>query len=176
MQSLNIVYGQLERRNIFAFYRVSLGITCSAVLVVVAGVFTATVIGLIQKFLTDWGPGVLFAIKAATWICAGLLASVIFGLIYRFGPNRQQAQWQWLTVGSVTATLFWLLVTLGVSFYVSTFGNYNETYGSLGAVVVLQLWLFVSAYVVLLGAQINAEAERQTSVDTSVAAPVTDAA
>jgi membrane protein len=67
-------------------------------------------------------------------------------------------------------------VTLGVSFYVSTFGNYNETYGSLGAVVVLQLWLFVSAYVVLLGAQINAEAERQTSVDTSVAAPVTDAA
>lgn len=176
MQSLNIVYGQLERRNIFAFYRVSLGITCSAVLVVVAGVFTATVIGLIQKFLTDWGPGVLFAIKAATWICAGLLASVIFGLIYRFGPNRQQAQWQWLTVGSVTATLFWLIVTLGVSFYVSTFGNYNETYGSLGAVVVLQLWLFVSAYVVLLGAQINAEAERQTSVDTSVAAPVTDAA
>jgi membrane protein len=72
-------------------------------------------------------------------------------------------QWQWLTVGSIAATLFWLVATLGVSFYVSTFGDYNKTYGSLAAVVILQLWLFVSAYIVLLGAQINAEAERQTS-------------
>lgn len=176
MEALNIVYGQKEGRNIFRFYRTSMGITFSAVLVVVAGVFTATIIGLIQKWLTSWGPGALFAVKAVTWVCAGLLASVIFGLIYRFGPNRRQAQWQWLTVGSVTATLFWLLVTLGVSYYVSTFGNYNETYGSLGAVVVLQLWLFASAYVVLLGAQINAEAERQTSADTQVAEPIQKAA
>ncbi|MDO7834732.1 YihY/virulence factor BrkB family protein [Sphingobium sp. HBC34] len=176
MEALNIVYGQKEGRNILRFYRTSMGITFSAVLVVVAGVFTATIIGLVQKWLTDWGPGALFAVKAVTWVCAGLLASVIFGLIYRFGPNRRQAQWQWLTVGSVTATLFWLLVTLGVSYYVSTFGKYNETYGSLGAVVVLQLWLFASAYVVLLGAQINAEAERQTSVDTHVAGPMQKAA
>jgi membrane protein len=169
MEALNIVYASKESRGIIALYRVSMGITFSAVLVVVAGVITATIIGLVQKLLTGWGGGVIFAIKATTWVCAGLLASTIFGLIYRFGPHRRKAQWQWLTVGSVTATLFWLLVTLGVSFYVSRFGNYNETYGSLGAVVVLQLWLFVSAYVVLLGAQINAEAERQTSADTSVA-------
>ncbi|MBH1992921.1 MAG: YihY/virulence factor BrkB family protein [Sphingomonadaceae bacterium] len=172
MEALNIVYGQKEGRNILRFYRTSMGITFSAVLVVVVGVFTATIIGLLQDFLTNWGPGMLFAVKATTWVCAGLLASVIFGLIYRFGPNRRHAQWQWLTVGSVSATLFWLVATLGVSFYVSTFGNYNKTYGSLGAVVVLQLWLFVSAYVVLLGAQINAEAERQTSADTSVAEPI----
>lgn len=176
MEALNIVYASKESRGIIALYRVSMGITFSAVLVVVAGVITATIIGLVQKLLTGWGSGVIFAIKAATWVCAGLLASTIFGLIYRFGPHRRKAQWQWLTVGSVTATLFWLLVTLGVSFYVSRFGNYNETYGSLGAVVVLQLWLFVSAYVVLLGAQINAEAERQTSVDTQVAEPMQKAA
>lgn len=163
MEALNIVYAQKEGRNIFAFYRVSMGITFSAVLVVVAGVVTATIIGLLQKLLTNWGPGVLFAIKVATWICAGLLASSIFGLIYRFGPHRRRVQWQWLTVGSIAATLFWLVATLGVSFYVSTFGDYNKTYGSLAAVVILQLWLFVSAYIVLLGAQINAEAERQTS-------------
>ena len=163
MEALNIVYAQKEGRNIFAFYRVSMGITFSAVLVVVAGVVTATIIGLLQKLLTNWGPGVLFAIKATTWICAGLLASSIFGLIYRFGPHRRRVQWQWLTVGSIAATLFWLVATLAVSFYVSTFGDYNKTYGSLAAVVILQLWLFVSAYIVLLGAQINAEAERQTS-------------
>ncbi|SEI77436.1 membrane protein [Sphingobium sp. AP50] len=176
MEALNIVYASKESRGIIALYRVSMGITFSAVLVVVAGVITATIIGLVQKLLTGWGGGVIFAIKATTWVCAGLLASTIFGLIYRFGPHRRKAQWQWLTVGSVTATLFWLVVTLGVSFYVSRFGNYNETYGSLGAVVVLQLWLFVSAYVVLLGAQINAEAERQTSVDTQVAEPMQKAA
>jgi membrane protein len=176
MEALNIVYASKESRGIIALYRVSMGITFSAVLVVVAGVITATIIGLVQKLLTGWGGGVIFAIKATTWVCAGLLASTIFGLIYRFGPHRRKAQWQWLTVGSVTATLFWLVVTLGVSFYVSRFGNYNETYGSLGAVVVLQLWLFVSAYVVLLGAQINAEAERQTSVDTQVAEPIQKAA
>ncbi|MFC3442268.1 YihY/virulence factor BrkB family protein [Sphingobium rhizovicinum] len=176
MEALNIVYASKESRGIIALYRVSMGITFSAVLVVVAGVVTATIIGLVQKLLTGWGGGVIFAIKMATWVCAGLLASTIFALIYRFGPHRRKAQWQWLTVGSVTATLFWLLVTLGVSFYVSRFGNYNETYGSLGAVVVLQLWLFVSAYVVLLGAQINAEAERQTSVDTQVAEPLQKAA
>ena len=168
MEALNIVYAQKEGRNIFAFYRVSMGITFSAVLVVVAGVVTATIIGLLQKLLTNWGPGVLFAIKATTWICAGLLASSIFGLIYRFGPHRRRVQWQWLTVGSIAATLFWLVATLGVSFYVSTFGDYNKTYGSLAAVVILQLWLFVSAYIVLLGAQINAEAERQTSAHTLV--------
>ena len=147
MEALNIVYAQKEGRNIFAFYRVSMGITFSAVLVVVAGVVTATIIGLLQKLLTNWGPGVLFAIKATTWICAGLLASSIFGLIYRFGPHRRRVQWQWLTVGSIAATLFWLVATLGVSFYVSTFGDYNKTYGSLAAVVILQLWLFVSAYI-----------------------------
>lgn len=168
MEALNIVYGSREGRSFLSSTRVSMGITFSAVLVMVAGVFTATIIGLVQNWLVSWGPGALFAIKAVTWVSAGLLASLIFGLIYRFGPHRRQAQWQWLTVGSVTATLFWLGATLGVSFYVATFGNYNETYGSLGAVVVLQLWLFVSAYVVLLGAQINAEAERQTSADTSV--------
>ena len=171
MEALNIVYATKEARGIVSRYRVSIGITFSAVLVVVSGVITATVIALVQKLLTDWGSGVLFAIKAVTWVSAGLLASTIFALIYRFGPNRRKAQWQWLTIGSVTATLFWLLVTLGVSFYVSRFGNYNETYGSLGAVVVLQLWLFVSAYVVLLGAQINAEAERQTSADTQIGEP-----
>lgn len=172
MEALNIVYASKEARGIVAFYRVSMGITFSAVLVVVSGVVTATVIGLLQKLLAGWGAGVLFGIKAATWICAGLLASTIFGLIYRFGPHRRRPQWQWLTVGSVTATLFWLVATLAVSFYVSRFGNYNETYGSLGAVVVLQLWLYVSAYVVLLGAQINAEAERQTSAETGVAEAV----
>lgn len=168
IEALNIVYKEAETRSFLSFYRVSLGITFSAVLVVVVGVFTASVIGFLQNITDNWGPIAIFTTKALTWIVAGGFASAVFALIYRFGPHRRKARWQWLTVGSVTATAFWLLATLGVSAYVARFGNYNETYGSLGAVVVLQLWLYVSAFVVLLGAQINAEAERQTSADTQV--------
>lgn len=171
IEALNIVYKEEEARSIFAFYRVSMGITFSAVLVVVAGVVTASIIGFLQDAVSGWGPGIILTVKALTWVVAATLASMVFALIYRFGPHRRKARWRWLTMGSVTATLFWLAATLGVSFYVSTFGNYNKTYGSLGAVVVLQLWLYVSSYVVLLGAQINAEAERQTSVDTQVDEP-----
>lgn len=168
MEALNIVYEEAEERSIISKYRVSIGITLSAVFVVVIGVLAASVLGFLQELVNGWGPVAIFAAKAVTWIAAGLFASLIFALIYRFGPHRRKAQWQWLTVGSFTATIFWLLATLGVSFYVSRFGNYNETYGSLGAVVVLQLWLYVSAFVVLLGAQLNQEAERQTSADTQV--------
>ncbi|BBD98268.1 YihY/virulence factor BrkB family protein [Sphingobium amiense] len=171
MEALNIVYEEKEARSMLSFYRVSIGITFSAVLVVVVGVLAASVLGFLQSFVDGWGPVAIFFVKALTWIAAGLFASLIFALIYRFGPHRRRARWQWLTAGSVVATLFWLLATLGVSFYVSRFGNYNETYGSLGAVVVLQLWLYVSAFVVLLGAQLNQEAERQTSADTQVEEP-----
>lgn len=171
IEALNIVYEEKEARSIFAFYRVSLGITFSAVLVVVVGVLTASVIGFLQNLVSGWGPIAIFLAKAVTWIVAGMFASLIFALIYRFGPHRRKARWRWLTTGSMTATILWLVATLGVSFYVSRFGNYNETYGSLGAVVVLQLWLYVSAFVVLLGAQLNQEAERQTSADTQIPEP-----
>tara|TARA_B100000378_G_C18039150_1_gene410008 strand:- start:81 stop:992 length:912 start_codon:yes stop_codon:yes gene_type:complete len=171
IEALNIIYEEKESRSIFSFYRVSLGITFSAVLVVVVGVLTASVIGFLEALTSGWGAIAIFLTKAITWIVAGMFASLIFALIYRFGPHRRKARWRWLTAGSVTATILWLLATLGVSFYVSEFGNYNETYGSLGAVVVLQLWLYVSAYVVLLGAQLNQEAERQTSADTQIDEP-----
>lgn len=171
IEALNIIYEEKESRSIFSFYRVSLGITFSAVLVVVVGVLTASVIGFLEALTSGWGPIAIFLTKAITWIVAGMFASLIFALIYRFGPHRRKARWRWRTAGSVTATILWLLATLGVSFYVSEFGNYNETYGSLGAVVVLQLWLYVSAYVVLLGAQLNQEAERQTSADTQIDEP-----
>jgi membrane protein len=171
IEALNIVYEEKEARSFLSFYRVSLGITFSAVLVVVVGVLAASVLGFLEDLTSGWGPVAIFLTKALTWVAAGGFASLIFALIYRFGPHRRKARWRWLTAGSITATVFWLLATLGVSFYVSRFGNYNETYGSLGAVVVLQLWLYVSAFVVLLGAQLNQEAERQTTADTQVAEP-----
>jgi len=171
IEALNIVYEEKEARGFFSFYRVSIGITFSAVLVVIVGVLTASVIGFLEDLTNGWGPIAIASTKILTWLVAGAFASMMFALVYRFGPHRRKARWRWLTMGSVTATLLWLAATLGVSVYVSRFGNYNETYGSLGAVVVLQLWLYVSSLVVLLGAQINQESERQTTADTQIDQP-----
>src|SRR3546814_15838931 len=87
--------------------------------------------------------------------------------MYRFAPDRADAGWRWLIVGSVLATIVWLIATLCFGFYASLFGVYNATDGSLGAVGVLLWWLYVSAYAILLGGLVNAEAERQTARDTT---------
>jgi membrane protein len=92
-------------------------------------------------------------------------------VIYRYGPSRDKAQWQWVSWGSATATLLWLLGSSLFSFYVSNFAGYNATYGSIGVVVVLMMWFLLSVYSILLGGEINAEMERQTAEDTTEGKP-----
>jgi membrane protein len=84
-------------------------------------------------------------------------------LIYRYAPDRPKAKWQWLSPGAIVATLLWVAATVGFGFYVSNFGSYNATYGSLGAVVVFLTWLYLTAYILLMGGELNAELEKQTS-------------
>src|SRR3546814_3659171 len=105
--------------------------------------------------------------RVTSWLGASLLYSATIAAMYSCAPDRADAGWRWLSVGSVVATIVWLIATLGCGFYASRFGDYNATYGSLGAVVVLLLWLYVSAYAILLGGLVNAEAERQTARDTT---------
>ena len=105
--------------------------------------------------------------QALTWLIAASLCSFAIGGMYRFAPDRPDVRWRWFSLGSCLATLLWLAATLGFGLYASRFGNYDATYGSLGAVVVLLMWLFVSAYAVLIGGLINAEIERQAPCDTS---------
>lgn len=94
---------------------------------------------------------------------------VVIGLalIYRFGPSRDEAQWKWVTPGSVVAAVLWLVVSMLFSWYVANFGSYNETYGSLGALIGFMTWIWISGIVVLLGAELNAEMEHQTAKDTT---------
>jgi membrane protein len=103
---------------------------------------------------------------------------VMFGLIilglavlYRHGPSRRRAKWRWLSVGSVTAALTWLAVSSLFSFYLAEFANYNATYGALGAVVGLMMWMWLSTIVMLVGAVLNSEIEHQTAHDTTVGQP-----
>ena len=101
---------------------------------------------------------------------AGSLIVLLAGLaaLYRYGPNRRAARWQWVSVGSVFASVVWIAASFLFSWYLAKFNTYNATYGSLGAVLAMMMWLWISSMVVLLGAELNAEIEHQTAQDSTV--------
>jgi len=112
--------------------------------------------------------------KATEWIISlarwpALLAVVILGLavLYRYGPSRDKAQWRWISPGSILAGVVWVVGSMLFSWYVSNFGNYNETYGSLGAAIGFMTWIWLSSTIVLVGAELNAETEHQTARDST---------
>ena len=106
-------------------------------------------------------------VSLARWPLLLLLVWIAVSLLYRWAPDRPPADWGWLSWGAGIAVVVWLLASIGFSIYVQNFGNYNETYGALGGVIVLMLWLFITGVVILLGAEINAELERTTQHDTT---------
>ncbi len=169
MKALNIIYEEHESRNIFRTTWVGAQITIGMAGVAIVGLISISLFSYISNFLQFYlGSTVAIVLKAVTWLAAGFLVSLTFGLFFRYAPDRRAAKWRWLTLGSVVATLLWLIITIGFGFYVSNVSNYNATYGSLSAVVVFLMWLFLSAYSVLIGAEINAESERQTFQDSTI--------
>lgn len=165
--ALNIVYEEEERRGFIRTTLLAFGMTVGIVIVGVVGIIAASAMSYVDELLRGAGPVVHWAVRLASWALATVLASLAIAAIYRYGPDRDEPKWRWLSAGSLIATLLWLIATLGFGFYVSNFGSYNATYGSLGAVVVLLMWLYLSAYVLLLGAELNAELEHQTARDTT---------
>lgn len=170
MDALNLVYGEREKRGLIKFNVLALSLTAAAIL------FGAISLGLVVALpavLGQFGLGesVQDLIAISRW---PLLAAAVMGglaILYRFGPSRANARWQWASWGAVAATVLWLAGSFLFSLYVARFSSYNETYGSMGAVVILLMWFFVSAYVVLLGAELNAEMEHQTMSDTTTGEP-----
>jgi membrane protein len=105
------------------------------------------------------------------WPILFLVVVGALAVLYRYGPSREHERWKWVTWGSLIAAVLWLLASLAFSFYVSNFGHYDKTYGSLGAVIGFMSWIWVSTIVVLFGAELNSEIEHQTAVDTTDGAP-----
>ena len=132
----------------------------------------AVVAGLIvfPELLSNEGTEAVFRalILVVRWPLLALLGLVALALIYRYSPDRDAPRWRWVSHGALFAVVVWVIASVLFSLYTSNFGQYNETYGALGAVVVVMLWLYITAYVVIVGAEINAEMERQTAVDTTV--------
>ena len=101
-----------------------------------------------------------------------MIVLVLFlSVVFRFGPSRAYAQWRWVSWGSAVATITWVVASVGFSYYVSNFGSYNKTYGSLGAAIGFMTWIWISSMIVLLGGELNAELEQQTHQDTTVGEP-----
>jgi membrane protein len=107
----------------------------------------------------------------AKWPLLFILVSLAISIIYRYGPSRDHAQWRWLSWGSVVAAAAWLALSLAFSWYADNFGRFNQTYGSLGAAVGFMTWIWLSSAVLLIGAELNAEVEHQTLVDTTIGPP-----
>ena len=159
MQALTVAYEGNISRGVIAFYLRAITLT------IAIGVF-----GLVSLFLIavvpaviDWLPIPTLWRTSVALIRWPVLAGLVFialGLVYRFAPARQTPRWHWLSVGTIAAALAWLIGSAGFSFYVARFSSYDKTYGSLGAVVVLLMWLYLSAYIVLAGAKLNAEIEK----------------
>ncbi len=165
--ALNIVYKQTERRSFIRFNVVGLFFTiCAIVFLILSLSLIVAVPALLGHIgLSDHAASLTRALR---WPLLGILVALGLALLYRYAPNRGDATVRWVTTGSIVATLLWLVVSVGFSEYIAHFGDYSAIYGSLGAIVILLLWFYFSAFVILLGAELNAAMEHQTALDPSM--------
>lgn len=170
MDALNIAYNEEESRGFFKKNGISLLLTLCAILGTIASLF---IIGAIPVLLGNLGlPSFLQGlIQFGRWPLLALFVIVGLAIIYRYAPDRDEPRWRWVNWGSITATVLWIAASLLFSFYVQNFGSYNKTYGSIGAIIILLLWFFLTAYAILIGAELNSEMERQTVKDTTRGKP-----
>ncbi|MFN2329987.1 MAG: YihY/virulence factor BrkB family protein [Chromatocurvus sp.] len=164
--ALNIVYKERERRSFLHLKALSYGLTVFLVLLAVVAISLIVALPVVLGYL-GLGSIAETLVNWLRWPVLGVLVLFFLAVVYRFGPCRQQARWHWVSWGSVGAVALWLLVSALFSLYVSNFGNFNATYGTVGAVIVLLMWLFLTAFVLILGGSVNAEMELQTEHDTT---------
>lgn len=165
--ALNIAYEEQEKRGFVRLNLVTLAITGVAVVVALFASVAMAAMASLEALLPTVPDVVVMAGRVLSYVALWLVSAALAAALYRFGPSRRSARWVWLTPGSLLSAVGWLVLTVGFGFYVSSFGNYNATYGSLGAVVVLLTWLYLSSYILIFGAELNAELEHQTEQDTT---------
>jgi membrane protein len=167
MTATNIAYGEREKRNFFVQIFLSLVFTLGAI----AGFLIMLTLGVaIPVALKVLGESEALQDVAAVLRLALLWCMTVLGLaiIYRYAPARERAQWRWVTWGSGIAATLWLGASAAFAYYVQTFASYGKTYGALGGVIALLMWFYISSFIIVLGAEVNAEMERQTRKDTTV--------
>jgi membrane protein len=164
--ALNIVYAEREKRGFILLNAVSLAFTLGALAIILLAIAAMIVLPVALNYLglaaaTEW------ILTLGRWPLLLIAISLAIALIYRYGPSREEARWRWLSWGSAFAAIVWLAASILFSWYAENFGNYNKTYGSLGAAIGFMTWIWLSTIVILIGAELNAEMEHQTVRDTT---------
>jgi membrane protein len=170
MAALNIAYEEPERRSLFRYYLNAFTFTIIGILGGVVMLLAILYVPILFAF-AGYSQAFEVVVRVARWPFLGLFVLFLLALLYRYGPCRRSAKWHWVSVGSLFAMVVWLIASAAFSLYVSNFANYDRIYGSLGAVIILLFWLYISFYIVLLGAEINAELELQTAKDPTAGKP-----
>jgi membrane protein len=165
--AINVAYDEDETRKFFRLRGLALLLTLGAIVFFIVAV---ALIAFLPNLLDGVGLGAAatVAVVAAQWLLLTVGMMVALAILYRYAPDRDNPEWKWTSAGAIIATIVWILGSVAFSIYTANFGSYNETYGSLGAVIIVMLWLLITSLAIVLGAEINCELERQTSVDTTV--------
>ena len=171
LTALNIAYEEKETRSLFRFYLLALCLTLGALVAALAAIAATAAVGYLRHLAPNASPFAVVAGKVIGYVLLALLAALVASILYRVGPSREDAKWKWITPGSLFAAVAWLLLTVAFGFYVSHFTNYHASYGSLGAVVALLTWMYLSAYAFVFGAELNSEIEHQTAKDSTTGSP-----
>ncbi|MFN3210199.1 MAG: YihY/virulence factor BrkB family protein [Roseovarius sp.] len=165
MEGMNIAYNEEETRGFVALYATGIALTLFIIAGMLVSLGAMIVLPNVIGFL-GLPDEIETAILWLQWPILALFAILGLAVLYRFGPSRPRVRWRWISPGAVAATLLWMVGTVAFSVYTQNFGSYNETYGTLGGVIILLTWLWLSAFIVLAGAKLNAEIETQVDRDT----------
>jgi membrane protein len=165
VDALTLAYHETETRGFLRRSALALTFVLGGALLL-GGVLAAA--GALARGLVDAPPGVRAVVPTAGWIAAAILMAVVLAVLYRYAPDRRQARWRWISGGASIATLLWLATSVGLFAYVHGLGSYEKTYGALAGVAISMFWLWISVFLVILGAAVNSETERQTVQDSTV--------
>lgn len=169
MRGLNAIYGTPNRKS-WRHYLAALGLTGILVGVALVALSMVVITPLVLAYV-PLGPFTTLALSFARWVIAVGVLLVGLAIVYRYGPNRTCVRMRWLTPGALLVIILWAGASIGFSFYLSNFGNYNEVYGSIGAVIALLMWLYISAFLVLLGGGLNVELEARAGLGPNAIPP-----
>lgn len=167
--AINTAYDEKETRSFIKKRALALMLTIAAIIFMIIMLFLVAALPAVLQIFNN--VVVRFLLQAVRWILLVGLVAVALAVLYRLAPNRDAPKIKWVSVGAMIATLMWVAASVGFSIYVANFSNYAKTYGTLAGIVVLLFWLWLTSYAVLLGAEINAESEQQTIVDTTRGEP-----
>jgi len=168
--ALNVAYGEDEKRGFFKLNGISLTFTAGIIVFLLLALGAIAAIPILLDFVY-LGSASEWLISLGRWPVLFVVLTAGLSVLYRFGPSRDAAQWKWVSPGAIVAAIAWVIGSMAFSWYVANFEDYNKTYGTIGAVIGLLTWMWLSATILLVGAELNAEAERQTNRDTTRGPP-----